>query len=65
MVIGIRITPHARAMSRDYSDWAAGTTGEEWKGLMRRIRWGRCRQSLAKWRELGHSFFRAGTPTGR
>jgi len=35
MVVGIRITPHARAMSRDYSDWATGTTGEEWKGLMR------------------------------
>jgi hypothetical protein len=32
-MVGIRITPHARAMSRDYSDWAAGTTGEEWKGI--------------------------------
>jgi len=34
MVVGIRITPHARAMSRDYSDWAAGTTGEEWRDLI-------------------------------
>ena len=43
MVVGIRITPHARAMSRDYSDWAVVTTGDEWKGLMRRIRWGGAR----------------------
>jgi hypothetical protein len=42
-MVGIRITPHARAMSRDYSDWAVVTTGDEWKGLMRRIRWGGAR----------------------
>jgi hypothetical protein len=59
MMVGMN--PLTRAMSRDYSDWAAGTTGEVWKGLMRRIRrggWGSRRfYDAAKPNQWGLPFY--------